>query len=48
MLDLISLFWLADIMNLPFMAMFDTVYELNEVFLVPWMDSDWEQSNKPQ
>lgn len=32
MLDLISLFWLADIMNLPFMEMFDTVYELNEMF----------------
>ena len=32
MLDLISLFWLADIMNLPFMAIFDTTYPLNGVF----------------
>lgn len=32
MVELISLFWLADIMNLPFMEMFDTLYELNGWF----------------
>ena len=32
MVDLIALFWLADIMNMPFMAMFDTTYPLNAMF----------------
>lgn len=32
MTELIGLFWLADIMNLPFMAMFDTEYTLNGMF----------------
>ena len=32
MVELIGLFWVADVLNLPFMAMFDTVYELNEIF----------------
>lgn len=32
MAELIGLFWIADVMNLPFMEMFDTVYELNELF----------------
>ena len=29
-----SLFWLMDIMNLPFMAQFDTTYPLNGLFWV--------------
>ena len=32
MVELIGLFWIADIMNLPFMEMFDTVYALNGLF----------------
>lgn len=32
MTELIGLFWLADIMNLPFMTQFDTTYPLNGVF----------------
>lgn len=32
MTELIGLFWLADIMNLPFMAQFDSEYPLNGVF----------------
>lgn len=32
MVDLIGLFWIADIMNLPFMEMFDTAYPLNGWF----------------
>ena len=32
MVELIGLFWIADVMNLPFMAMFDTTYALNEQF----------------
>lgn len=32
MINLIGLFWIADIMNLPFMEMFDTTYPLNGVF----------------
>lgn len=32
MKDLIFLFWLMDVMNLPFMEMFDTAYALNEEF----------------
>ena len=30
--NLIALFWLADVMNLPFMEMFDTTYPLNGWF----------------
>ena len=29
---LINMFWLADVMNLPFMEMFDTAYPLNGLF----------------
>jgi hypothetical protein len=32
MRDLIALFWVADIMDLPFMEMFDTTYPLNTAF----------------
>ena len=32
MAELIALFWLADVMDLPFMAMFDTTYPLNSAF----------------
>ena len=32
MFELIALFWVADVMNLSFMNIFDTVYELNEMF----------------
>ena len=32
MTELIALFWVADIMNLPFMEMFDTTYPLNFAF----------------
>lgn len=32
MVELIALFWIADVMNLPFMAMFDTTYALNTEF----------------
>ena len=32
MVELIGLFWIADVLNLPFMAMFDTVYALNGLF----------------
>ena len=32
MTELIGLFWLAEIMNLPFMGMFDTPYPLNGAF----------------
>ena len=31
---MVSLFWLMDIMNLPFMEMFDTTYPLNGLFWV--------------
>lgn len=38
MVELIALFWIADIMNLPFMEIFDTVYALNGVFwLFGWL-----------
>lgn len=38
MVELIGLFWIADIMNLPFMEMFDTVYALNGLFwFLGWM-----------
>ena len=30
----VSIFWLMDIMNLPFMDIFDTVYPLNGLFYV--------------
>ena len=30
----ITMFWIMDIINLPFMQMFDTTYELNEVFWI--------------
>ena len=32
MTELIALFWIADVMNLPFMEMFDTTYALNGMF----------------
>lgn len=32
MVELIGLFWIADIMNLSFMEMFDTTYPLNGWF----------------
>jgi hypothetical protein len=32
MTELIALFWIADVMDLQFMEMFDTVYALNEMF----------------
>lgn len=32
MVNLIGLFWIADLMNLPFMKMFDTTYPLNGMF----------------
>lgn len=32
MTNLILLFWVADVMNLPFMEMFDTTYPLNGWF----------------
>ena len=32
MIELIGLFWIADILNLPFMEMFDTTYPLNGLF----------------
>ena len=32
MVELIALFWIADVMNLPFMGMFDTTYALNDMF----------------
>ena len=32
MSDVILVFWLLDIMNLPFMEMFDTTYPLNDEF----------------
>lgn len=36
--ELIALFWLADIMDLPFMEMFDTTYPLNGAFwFFGWM-----------
>lgn len=28
----VIIFWIMDIINLPFMAMFDTTYPLNELF----------------
>ena len=34
MTELIALFWLADIMDLPFMEMFDTEYPLNGAFWI--------------
>ena len=38
MVELIALFWIADVMNLPFMDIFDTVYALNGVFwFFGWM-----------
>lgn len=30
----ITMFWIMDIINLPFMQMFDTTYELNEMFWI--------------
>lgn len=32
MTELIALFWIADVMNLPFMKIFDTTYALNGWF----------------
>lgn len=32
MWDLIFIFWICDILNLPFMEIFDTTYPLNELF----------------
>lgn len=32
MVELIGLFWVADVMNLSFMDIFDTVYALNNEF----------------
>lgn len=32
MTEAILIFWLMDVMNLPFMEMFDTTYPLNEEF----------------
>lgn len=29
---LISIFWVLDITNMPFMELFDTVYPMNELF----------------
>jgi hypothetical protein len=34
MAEFIALFWLADVLNLPFMAMFDTTYPLNGAFWI--------------
>lgn len=35
---LLTCFWVADILNLPFMEMFDTTYPLNEEFwIVVWV-----------
>jgi hypothetical protein len=34
MRDAALIFWLMDVMNLPFMEMFDTTYPLNEEFWV--------------
>ena len=34
----ITIFWILDICNIPFMQMFDTTYPLNELFwLIVWM-----------
>lgn len=30
--DLVWIFWICDILNLPFMEMFDTTYPLNTLF----------------
>lgn len=32
MVELIGLFWIADILNIPCMEIFDTVYQLNTAF----------------
>ena len=48
MTELIGLFWLADIMNLPFMEMFDTTYPLNGWFwffgwiLISLINENWK------
>ena len=31
---LITLFWICDILNMPFMKMFDTTYPLNTLFWI--------------
>lgn len=51
MVDIISLFWLADIMDLPFMAMFDTTYPLNAMFwffgwLLIWANHSYANDKK--
>lgn len=32
MRELIVIFWIMDVLNLPFMEIFDTTYPLNDVF----------------
>lgn len=45
---LFGVFWIMDIMNLPFMEMFDTTYPLNEWFyiLVALLGGFFEKSDK--
>lgn len=44
---LFGIFWIMDIMNLPFMEMFDTTYPLNGgfYFLVALLGGFFENSN---
>ena len=43
-----TLFWICDILNMPFMEMFDTTYPLNGwfYFLVGLLGSFFERSDK--
>lgn len=45
---LFAVFWIMDIMNLPFMEMFDTTYPLNGwfYFLVGLLGSFFERGDK--